>query len=154
MEDWFKMRVNRAGRIQPSYRMWPRQRGAMREVNRYGMSKMADAAVLVFEGLVVPVAGCLESKRQHYGRHENGQESVCRSARHFWSQYLVHLIPAGHRLLWQPSRTEPDSRRSPGRAAKSAPRRSQSRTVFACPNRFRWKALREASQDTRQARSS
>jgi len=44
----------------------------MREVNRYGVSKMADAAMLVFEGLVVPVACRLECKRQHDSRDHNG----------------------------------------------------------------------------------
>jgi hypothetical protein len=82
IENQFKVRINGAGRIQPSYRMWPGQRGAMREVNRYGVSKMADAAVLVFEGLVVPVACCLESKRQHDSSDHKGQKPVCRSPLH------------------------------------------------------------------------
>ena len=72
IEDQFKMGIDGAGRIQPSYRMWPGQGGAVREVNRYGVSKMADAAMLVFEGLVVPVACRLECKRQHDSRDHNG----------------------------------------------------------------------------------
>ena len=82
IEDQFKMGINGAGRIQPSYRMRPGQRGAMREVNGYRMSKMADAAVLVFEGLVVPVARCLESKRQHDSSDHDGQKPVCRPPLH------------------------------------------------------------------------
>jgi len=43
---------------------------------------MADAAVLVFEGLVVPVACRLESKRQHDSRNHDGQKPVSRSQLH------------------------------------------------------------------------
>jgi hypothetical protein len=71
--------VNRSDRAQPSDRTWRRQRGAMREVNGYGVSKMADAAVLVFEGLVVPVAGCLKGKRQYECGHYNGHDPIRRS---------------------------------------------------------------------------
>jgi hypothetical protein len=43
---------------------------------------MADPAVLVFKGLVVPVARCLERERQHDSRDHNGQKPVCRSPPH------------------------------------------------------------------------
>jgi hypothetical protein len=44
----------------------------MRQVNGYGVSKMTNTTVLIFEGLVVPVARRLKGKRQHHGRHEDG----------------------------------------------------------------------------------
>ena len=44
---------------------------------------MAYPAVLVFEGLIVPVAGRLEGKRQHHGSHDNGQKPVYRPPSHF-----------------------------------------------------------------------
>jgi hypothetical protein len=80
MEDKFELGVNRPGWIQPGDRLWRWQRGAMREINGYRVSKMADPAVLVFEGLVVPVARCLESKRQYDSSHKDGRESVCSPA--------------------------------------------------------------------------
>jgi len=82
MEDKFELGINGPGRIQPGDRLWRWQRGAMRQVNGYGMSKMADPAVLVFEGLIMPVACCLKGKRQHHDRHHNGQKPVCRSPLH------------------------------------------------------------------------
>jgi hypothetical protein len=33
---------------------------------------MADPAMLVFKGLVVPMARRLKSKRQHHARHKDG----------------------------------------------------------------------------------
>jgi hypothetical protein len=92
MEDEFELGVNRSDGAQPSDRTWRRQRGAMREVDGYGVSKMADAAVLVFEGLVVPVAGCLESKRQHDSSDHNGQKPVCRSPLHIRTETPAQIL--------------------------------------------------------------
>ncbi len=47
---------------------------------------MADPTVLVFEGLVVPVARCLESKRQHDSRDHNCQKPVRRSPLHIGTE--------------------------------------------------------------------
>jgi hypothetical protein len=44
------------------------------QVNSYGVSKMADSAVLVFVGLAVPVAGGLEGKGHNQESHESGQD--------------------------------------------------------------------------------
>ena len=62
MENKFQLRVNGPERIQPSDCLRNRKSRAVRQVNGYGVGKMADTAVLVLE-LIVPVAGGLESKR-------------------------------------------------------------------------------------------
>lgn len=82
IENQLELGVNGAGRIQASYGMRNRQRRAMREVNRYGVSKMADPAVLLVFDLVVPVARRLKSERQHHNRNHNGQKPVCRAPLH------------------------------------------------------------------------
>ena len=65
---------------QPDDYIRRRQPGAMREVNGYRVSGMADAAVLVFEGPVVPVACGLQRKRHHQNRHNDGEGLVYCSA--------------------------------------------------------------------------
>jgi|GEM_PF-5065939 len=75
MKNWFDVRVDCLGRIQPrdGLRNW--QRGAMRKVNGYGMGKMTDAAVLIFE-LAVPVSSGLKSERQYERGHHDGGNPV------------------------------------------------------------------------------
>jgi hypothetical protein len=46
----------------------------MREVNGYRVSDMANAAVLVFEGSVVPVACGLEGEGHNQDGHEDGND--------------------------------------------------------------------------------
>jgi hypothetical protein len=72
MEDKFELGVNRPGWIQPGDRLWRWQRGAVRQVHGYGVRKMANTTVLIFEGLVVPMARRLKGKRQHHSRHKDG----------------------------------------------------------------------------------
>ena len=72
IEDKFELGVNRPGWIQPGDRLWRWQRGAVRQVHGYGVSKMANTTVLIFEGLVVPMARRLKGKRQHHSRHKDG----------------------------------------------------------------------------------
>jgi hypothetical protein len=45
------------------------ERCAVSQLDRYGMSEMADPAVLVLEGFTVPVAGGLDGKRHHEEGH-------------------------------------------------------------------------------------
>ncbi|MGB8542523.1 MAG: hypothetical protein WCD49_12890 [Candidatus Acidiferrales bacterium] len=75
MKNRLDVRVDCLGRIQPrdGLRNW--QRRTVREVNRYGMGKMADAAVLIFE-LAVPVSGGLKSERQNERGHQDGCNPV------------------------------------------------------------------------------
>ena len=68
MENKFQLRVNGPQRIQPSDHLRNRKCRAMREVNGYGVGKMADPAVLIFE-LIVPVASGLEGERQNERSH-------------------------------------------------------------------------------------
>jgi hypothetical protein len=56
MGNKLEMGVERASLGQPDDCIWNRQPDALREVNGYRVGDMADAAVLVFEGSVVPVA--------------------------------------------------------------------------------------------------
>jgi len=56
MRNKLKMEIDWPSLNQPDDCIRRRQPGAMREVNGYRVSDMANAAVLVFEGPVVPVA--------------------------------------------------------------------------------------------------
>jgi hypothetical protein len=77
IENNVKLGVNGGDRIEPTYRVRRWQRGSVRKVNRYGVSKMAEPAVLVFERLVVPVASRLERERQHKGGHHDSYNPIC-----------------------------------------------------------------------------
>ena len=76
MENKVQLRVNGPEGIQPSDRLRNRKCRAMREVNSYGVGKMADPAVLIFE-LVVPVPGGLKGERQYKRSHHQGHNPVC-----------------------------------------------------------------------------
>ena len=65
--------IDRSRRLQTSF---------MGEVNGYRVGDMADAAVPVFKGPIVPVAGGLQCERHHQDGHHYGQDPVCSSARH------------------------------------------------------------------------
>ena len=76
MENKFQLWVHGPEWIQPSDRLWDRKCRAMREVDSYGVGKMADPAVLIFE-LVVPVPGGLKGERQYKRSHHQGHNPVC-----------------------------------------------------------------------------
>jgi hypothetical protein len=65
VENKFQLRVNGPERIQPSDCLRNRKRRAMRQVNGYGMGKMADPAMLLVFELVVPVPSGLEGERKN-----------------------------------------------------------------------------------------
>ena len=52
----------------------------MREVNSYRVSDMANAAVPILEGTIVPVACGLQRERHHQDGHNDGQGPVNSSA--------------------------------------------------------------------------
>jgi hypothetical protein len=56
------------------------QPATMREVNSYRVRDMANAAVLILEGTIVPVACGLQRERHHQGGHNDGQGPVNSSA--------------------------------------------------------------------------
>jgi hypothetical protein len=70
----FEVRVDGTSLSQPNHGLRWRQPVAMREVNCYRVSDMADAAVLVFKGTVVPVGCGLEGETHHYDGHEDGND--------------------------------------------------------------------------------
>jgi hypothetical protein len=76
VENKFQLRVNGPERIQPSDRLWNRKCCTMRKVDGYGVSKMTDPAMLIFE-LIVPVAGGLKGERQYKRSHHHGHNPVC-----------------------------------------------------------------------------
>jgi hypothetical protein len=49
----------------------------MRKINCYGMSKMTDAAVLIFE-LAVPVSSGLKRERKYERGHHDGHDPIRR----------------------------------------------------------------------------
>ena len=69
MENQVQLRVNGPERIQPSDCLRNREGRAMREVNGYGVGKMADPAVLLVLELVVPVSSGLEGERKNERSH-------------------------------------------------------------------------------------
>ena len=73
MRNKLEMWVDGPSQNQPDdcIRHW--QPGAMREVNGYRVSDMANAAVLVLEGSAVPVARGLQCERHHHKGQEGGQ---------------------------------------------------------------------------------
>jgi hypothetical protein len=75
MKNKFEVGVDSLGRVQPSDGLRNRKRRAVREVNRYRMSEMTDAAMLIFE-LAVPVSGSLKSERQNERGHYNSHDPV------------------------------------------------------------------------------
>jgi len=52
----------------------------MRKVNGYRVSGLANAALLIFKGSVVPVARGQKGKGHHQDGHNDGQGPVCYSA--------------------------------------------------------------------------
>ena len=86
MENKFQLRVNRSSGIQPGYCLWNRQCAGMREVNGYGVGKMADPAVLLVFELIVPVPGGLKGERQYERSHQNSYDSECHSPTHISSR--------------------------------------------------------------------
>jgi hypothetical protein len=73
MRNKLEMEIDGPSLNQPDECIRRRQPGAMREVNGYRVSDMANAAVLVFEGPVVPVARGLQRERHHHKSQEGGQ---------------------------------------------------------------------------------
>jgi hypothetical protein len=86
VENKVELRVNGPERIQPSDRLWNRKRAAMRQVNDYGVGKMADPAVLLVFELIVPVTGGLKGERQNERSHQNSYDSECYSPTHIFSR--------------------------------------------------------------------
>ena len=86
MENKFQLRVNGPERIQPSDRLRNRKRRTMRQVNGYGVGKMADPAVLLVFELIVPVARGLKGERQNERSHQNSYDSECYSPTHISSR--------------------------------------------------------------------
>jgi hypothetical protein len=74
MKDQLERGVDGPGRNQPDGHIRRGQHCGVQEVNNHGMSDMADEALLIFEGIAVPVAGGLERKGQHEDGHEDGQD--------------------------------------------------------------------------------
>ncbi len=73
MRNKLKMEIDWPSLNQPDDCIRRRQPGAMREVNGYRVSDMANAAVLVLEGSAVPVARGLQCERHHHKGQEGGQ---------------------------------------------------------------------------------
>ena len=73
MRNKLEMWVDGPSQNQPDDRIRHWQPGAMREVNGYRVSDMANAAVLVLEGSAVPVARGLQCERHHHKGQEGGQ---------------------------------------------------------------------------------
>jgi hypothetical protein len=69
VENKFQLWVNGPERIQPSDCLRNRKCRAMREVNGYGVGKMADPAVLLVFELIVPVARGLKGERKNARSH-------------------------------------------------------------------------------------
>jgi hypothetical protein len=69
VENKVQLRVNGPERIQPSDRLRNRKRRAMRQVNGYGVGKMADSAMLLIFELIVPMACGLKGERQNERSH-------------------------------------------------------------------------------------
>lgn len=86
MENKVQLRVNGPEGIQPSDRLRNRKRRAMRQVNGYGVGKMADPAVLLVFELIVPVARGLKGERQNERSHQNSNDSECYSPTHISSR--------------------------------------------------------------------
>ena len=80
MRNKLKMEIDWPSLNQPDDCIRRRQPGAMREVNGYRVSDMANAAVLVFERPAVPVACGLQCKGHHQDRHDDGEGLVYCSA--------------------------------------------------------------------------
>jgi hypothetical protein len=80
MRNKLEIGVDGESLSQPGDRIRRRQPGAMREVNGNRVSDMANAAVLVFEGSVVPVARGLQCESHHQDGHNDGQGPVRCSA--------------------------------------------------------------------------
>jgi hypothetical protein len=80
MRNKLKMEIDGPSLNQPDDCIRRRQPGAMREVYGYRVRDMANAAVLVFEGPVVPVARGLQCKGHHQDRHNDGEGLVYCSA--------------------------------------------------------------------------
>ena len=59
--------MNRSGRC--------RQSCAVTEIDDYRVSEMADAAVVIFVGLRMPVRGRLNGKRHHQESHQSGDDA-------------------------------------------------------------------------------
>jgi hypothetical protein len=76
MRDNLEMRVDGLSLSQPDNHSRRFETGAMREVNGYRVSDMANAAVLVFEGSVVPVGCGLEGERHHQDGHQDGNDAA------------------------------------------------------------------------------
>jgi hypothetical protein len=76
MRNKLKMEIDGPSLNQPDDCIRRRQPGAMREVNGYRVSDMANAAVLVFERPAVPVACGLPRERNHQDGHSDGQHTV------------------------------------------------------------------------------
>ena len=73
MRNKLEMRVDGPNLNQPIDCIRRRQSRAVRQVNSYRVRDMADAAVLVFEGPVVPVACGLQRKGHHHKGQNGGQ---------------------------------------------------------------------------------
>ena len=90
MENKVQLRVNGPEGIQPSDRLRNRKRRAMRQVNGYGVGKMADPAVLLVFELIVPVARGLKGERQNERSHQNSYDSECYSPTHIQPEHPSH----------------------------------------------------------------
>ena len=77
MRNKLEMRVSGLSLSQPDDYNRRFEPGAVREVNRYRVGDMANAAVLVFEGSVVPVGRGLQRERRHHKGQQCGQKSAC-----------------------------------------------------------------------------
>jgi hypothetical protein len=77
MRNELEMGVDGPNLSQPYDRIRHLQPGAMREVNGYRVSDMANATVLVFEGSAVPVGCGLEAERHHSKDQNCGQKPAC-----------------------------------------------------------------------------
>jgi hypothetical protein len=85
VENKFQLRVDGREGIEPSDRLRNRKRRAMRQVNRYGVGKMADPAMLLVFELIVPVPSGLEGERQNERSHQNSYDPECYSPSHISS---------------------------------------------------------------------
>ncbi len=92
MRDKFEMRVDWLSLIQSHDNLRGWETGAMSKINRGRMRDMANAAVLVLEGPVVPVTRGLEGERHHQDGQQDGQDPMRSAAWQLQFQFPHQIV--------------------------------------------------------------
>ncbi|HUJ32943.1 MAG TPA: hypothetical protein VLY23_16805 [Candidatus Acidoferrum sp.] len=82
MKYKLEAQINRSRGGQPARRNRNFQRCVVRQADRYRVRKMANLALLIAGGAVVPVPGGFEGESQHCRHKENREQALCCFARH------------------------------------------------------------------------